>query len=1154
MKKLLLSLLFIAITQIIEAQTYVNINATGANNGTSWTDAYTDLHSATFNTTSGEIWVAQGTYIPSRTFTGTIPGNNSQKTFRIQYNVQVYGGFIGTETLLTQRNWKTNATILSGNQGSGVKSYNVVRFDANNNTTVLDGFTIQDGLANGTTEVLGGGIYSVNASPAIRNCKVINSTASQFGGGVYLTGGTSKIISCEFKNNATTLYDGAALYMTGQTGTEVVNSLFHGNYSARHGGALLVINSTTVQITNNTFVNNAISGGGSGQAIQASTSVGSSTVFVDNCIFHNAGSAAYEAGYNGATTLNIQNCYAPNGTADMLGTSVTGMVSGTPHFTDYNNGDYTLQCKSPAVNSGNATGLTIPSIDLNGDPRTYGVIDMGCYENNITAIGIEANRVSICSGDFIILRGTCDPTGYTWSHGVTNGVAFYPTTTQTYTCTGVFSSTTAQILIEVLAVNNEVLTAPSSVCPGTSATITTASSVAGVDYFLRNNATDYIVHGPVAGTGSSISFTTLPITATTTYNVIGATNPVVVVGSSTGLDFDGSNDKVNTTFVLPAVTEFTIEARLFPRATSYNRIVSNYSAVAAGHIIFDTYNAVNNGMGLRLAMHGSGGVLHSLSVANVLTLNAWNHVAVTFNNGVVKLFVNGVQVATNTASYTSLPVGPNGFCFGEDALIGVAEYLNGRLDEVRFWNKARTALELTAKMNTCLAGTESNLLAYYNFDDGTGSSIVTDNTAGTNNGTLSSMDPATDWISSPVSCNSSLQDPSTLPGKALDFDGTNDIVETQFIMPTTSAFSIQAWIYPRATFYKRIVSNFDGVGSAGSGEIVLDTYNATDNGRALRLTVQTGVISTANVLTLNAWNHVSATFDNGLMTIYVNGFDVGNITVGFTSVSTIGKKFILGEDNVIGGSTEYFNGKMDEVRFWNKALTQTEILANMNSCLLGTETNLSAYFNCEDGTGELVSDITANQNHAQMLNMDPSTDWVDGKFTCNSNCDYEMTQLVTINVASAIDTSTTVLGLVISSDQTGASYQWIDCNNANQPISGETGQSFSVTANGNYAVIVTVGACSDTSACLNFSVVGIPENISLSYSLSPNPAAEFIIVQMAHSFTSATIEVMNTIGQVVSNQKINSATTTVSLPGASGLYFIKVTADGISKTTKVIRE
>ena len=88
MKKTLLSIILIALGLTINAQiTYVNINATGLNNGTSWANAYNDLHSATYNTTVGEIWVAQGTYSPTKDANGVVPTNICQKTFKIRFNL-----------------------------------------------------------------------------------------------------------------------------------------------------------------------------------------------------------------------------------------------------------------------------------------------------------------------------------------------------------------------------------------------------------------------------------------------------------------------------------------------------------------------------------------------------------------------------------------------------------------------------------------------------------------------------------------------------------------------------------------------------------------------------------------------------------------------------------------------------------------------------------------------------------------------------------------------------------------------------------------------------------------------------------------------------------------------------------------------------------
>jgi predicted outer membrane repeat protein len=297
------------------------------------------------------------------------------------------------------------------------------------------------------------------------------------------------------------------------------NCLFSNNYAARHGGSILLINSTNVKIYNNTFVNNTSGAGGSGNAIQVSNTTTTSAT-VKNCIFYNNGPNTYDVTYNGASTLSIENCLG----STLFGTSMSNNLSGNPQFVDFANGNLNLLCTSPAVNMGDATGLTIPSTDLNGDPRTLNTIDMGAYENQTTAISVSANKTVVCAGHYVILRGSCDNLGYTWSNGVNNNVAFYPTATQTYTCTGNGTASTATITIEVVTLANENPSGPTDVCTGSNATINLPNSVNGAQYYLRDNANDYVIDGPVTGTGSAISFTTNPIYATTTYNVVGATN------------------------------------------------------------------------------------------------------------------------------------------------------------------------------------------------------------------------------------------------------------------------------------------------------------------------------------------------------------------------------------------------------------------------------------------------------------------------------------------------------------------------------------------------------------------------------------------------------------------------------------------------------
>lgn len=316
------------------------------------------------------------------------------------------------------------------------------------------------------------------------------------------------------------------------------------------------------------------------------------------------------------------------------------------------------------------------------------------------------------------------------------------------------STATAVVTVTSIIVNETVSTANANFCTdgNSAATISTGGSVVGVNYFLRNSADNSIVDGPKAGTGSALNFNTGNLSAKTTFNVfaqVGGNQP-----PGNGLDFDGVNDKVTTPYTLSTSTALTIEAWIFPRSTNYDRLITNFSgagAIQAGEFILDSYNATDNGRGLRFIVAGAGGVSQSTSAANAMTLNTWNHIAVTFNNGVVKIFVGGVQVATSTASFTSIPGTPYPIHFGEDRVPGTAEFFNGKMDEVRIWSVARSAAELSAHKNICLSGTEPGLGLYFNFDQVNGTTVP--DLVGSNNGTLSNMDGATDWVSgASISC------------------------------------------------------------------------------------------------------------------------------------------------------------------------------------------------------------------------------------------------------------------------------------------------------------------------------------------------------------------------------------------------------------------
>jgi D-ribose pyranose/furanose isomerase RbsD len=360
--------------------------------------------------------------------------------------------------------------------------------------------------------------------------------------------------------------------------------------------------------------------------------------------------------------------------------------------------------------------ITVNDID-NGSNVECGVMDISIDKTNFDCSEVGANTVTLT---------------------VTDNQGHISTATSTVTVLGI--------------INDEDLTpSQTNICAGSSVTISTASSMTGIQYYLRNDATNTVIGTPQNGTGSALTFNTGAINSDQTFNILAEPAP-----NKLALDFDGTNDLVTTNVSISTTNTLTIETWLFPRSNNYDRIISNYSApTPAGQIVLDTYDANNNGKGLRFYVVGTGNYGHIANVSNVLTLNAWNHVAATFDNGVLKLYVNGVLKTTTTAPFTTIPGNTNPFILGEDYVIGTVEYLNGKLDDIRIWNTARSASEIAGNMNNCLEGTESGLQAYFKISEGTGNTI-TDIVNGAT-GTLTNMDSATDWVTGTANCTSGCQ-------------------------------------------------------------------------------------------------------------------------------------------------------------------------------------------------------------------------------------------------------------------------------------------------------------------------------------------------------------------------------------------------------------
>lgn len=228
---------------------FVNKNATGLNNGSSWTNAYTNLNSALLTASSNDqIWVASAVYYPAT-------DNDRIKSFSVIQNVGIYGGFSGTETAMTQRNVQANATVLSGDIGttgdSTDNSHQIFTIVNQTGTVIIDGFTIRHAQSPST---LGGAVHINNCNDVrFRECTFQSNYSAQAGGSAIFLRRLSKISidRCSFLGNKCNL-GGGAVFSRDTCEITIDSSYFDNNYSPGNGGTI-TSNLSKYRITNTDF-------------------------------------------------------------------------------------------------------------------------------------------------------------------------------------------------------------------------------------------------------------------------------------------------------------------------------------------------------------------------------------------------------------------------------------------------------------------------------------------------------------------------------------------------------------------------------------------------------------------------------------------------------------------------------------------------------------------------------------------------------------------------------------------------------------------------------------------------------------------------------------------------------------------------------------
>ena len=400
---------------------YVDADANDANDGTSWANAYNYLQEAMAHASHGdEIRVAQGIYKPWPPATSPPPPppppggsqSNVQEdiivaaivrtiTFPLPNGVIVKGGYAGFgEPEPDARDIEMYETILSGDfngddgpdfANNAENAYHVVRGGGD---TIIDGFTITGGNANGSSpDERGGGMYNSSGQPTVTSCTFIGNTASNVGGGMYNAGSNVMITNCTFSGNMAGI-SGGGMYNTINT-PKLTGCIFSGNSAIQGGG--IYNDSSNTTMTNCTFSGNVASGYGGG--INDFDSVGTT---LTNCILWgntDSGGMDESAQIYESLTIVWYSCIQDDDVNDTyipFEGDLHHNIDDDPMFVREPNdggdgwgvgnnddfGDLHLRAGSPCINSGDPyLFVDSESVDIDGEPRIFdGLIDIGADE------------------------------------------------------------------------------------------------------------------------------------------------------------------------------------------------------------------------------------------------------------------------------------------------------------------------------------------------------------------------------------------------------------------------------------------------------------------------------------------------------------------------------------------------------------------------------------------------------------------------------------------------------------------------------------------------------------------------------------------------------------------------------------------------------
>jgi hypothetical protein len=238
---------------------------------------------------------------------------------------------------------------------------------------------------------------------------------------------------------------------------------------------------------------------------------------------------------------------------------------------------------------------------------------------------------------------------------------------------------------------------------------------------------------------------------------------------------------------------------------------------------------------------------------------------------------------------------------------------------------------------------------------------------------------------------------------------------------------------------------------------------------------------------------------------------------------------------------------IDGITYTASNNSATYTLNNSNGCdsvvtldltINNAVTNTITATECESYTSAAGNTYTSTGMYTEM-------------FTAANGCDSILTLDLTITNANY--TVSVSSGIHLTSNQPGATYQWIDCTNGNTPIAGATNQVYIATANGDYACEVTYQNCTGTSTCVTVNTVGVEDATASFASVYPNPVNDLLTITLSDK-ANAQFELIDIHGKIVISANTITSGQKVDFSNLeSGIYFVRLIADNNTMIKRVVK-